>query len=142
MSEYEYLEDELDVLLDVKKQELGPLQESWIAALRSGKYEQGKMYLNLGGKFCCLGVACDISKEELQLDVKSVVRESGNTVKYYDGKDSRLPYDVKEYFRFKCYVRAEGVNELANLNDSKGKTFEEIADIVEENPEHYFTEAV
>ena len=37
----------------------------WVAALRSGKYEQGKEYLRWGNKFCCLGVLADlISPEE------------------------------------------------------------------------------
>lgn len=33
----------------------------WIVALRSGKYEQGHRRLHRDGKFCCLGVACDVS---------------------------------------------------------------------------------
>ena len=34
--------------------------KKWVAALRSGKYEQAKGWLREGDKFCCLGVACDL----------------------------------------------------------------------------------
>lgn len=33
----------------------------WIKALRSGRYKQGVKRLRGDDKFCCLGVACDIS---------------------------------------------------------------------------------
>ncbi len=36
-----------------------------VAALRSGKYQQGRGYLNHVG-FCCQGVACDIFKKEVK----------------------------------------------------------------------------
>jgi hypothetical protein len=32
----------------------------WAKALRSGDYEQGQDYLCRDGKFCCLGVLCEI----------------------------------------------------------------------------------
>ena len=37
-------------------------RKKWVAALRSGKYKQGKgqLYDNLDEKYCCLGVACDL----------------------------------------------------------------------------------
>jgi len=34
----------------------------WVAALRSGKYQQGEGVLRDGDSFCCLGVLCDISE--------------------------------------------------------------------------------
>ena len=36
------------------------LKKKWVAALRSGKYEQGKEALRNGDKYCCLGVLCEI----------------------------------------------------------------------------------
>ena len=36
----------------------------WMDALRSGKYEQGKGALRRDGKFCCLGVLCDVYRKE------------------------------------------------------------------------------
>lgn len=49
----------------------------WVKALRSGDYEQGQDYLCRDGKFCCLGVLCEI--QELP---KQVVRQR-------DGADDR-----------------------------------------------------
>jgi len=37
------------------------IAERWIEALKSGKYEQGKMYLRRWGQYCCLGVLCDLA---------------------------------------------------------------------------------
>lgn len=40
----------------------------WVAALRSGLYEQGQQVLKTqDGKFCCLGVACDLKKVPVHL---------------------------------------------------------------------------
>jgi hypothetical protein len=37
------------------------IKEKWVAALRSGKYNQGRAYLkDAAGNYCCLGVLCDI----------------------------------------------------------------------------------
>jgi hypothetical protein len=37
------------------------LKERWATALESGEYDQGNGSLQDNGKFCCLGVLCDIS---------------------------------------------------------------------------------
>lgn len=52
------------------KEPVSPNKENlqkWVAALRSGKYKQGREKLKQPGligepKYCCLGVACDISE--------------------------------------------------------------------------------
>lgn len=44
------------------------IKTRWITALRSGKYKQGAGYLNENDCFCCLGVLCDVVKDELQID--------------------------------------------------------------------------
>lgn len=36
------------------------LKQAWVAALRSGKYEQGRHQLRTGNRYCCLGVLCDV----------------------------------------------------------------------------------
>lgn len=42
------------------------VKAEWVAALRSGDYEQGKSWLRKAGvdsvqRYCCLGVLCDLS---------------------------------------------------------------------------------
>ena len=39
---------------------IGERQEKWLQALESGKYEQTTMQLCDAGKYCCLGVACEL----------------------------------------------------------------------------------
>lgn len=54
------------------------IKAEWIAALRSGKYEQGRYTLRTpDNKFCCLGVYCDmkeipftIRKREIQVELE------------------------------------------------------------------------
>jgi hypothetical protein len=36
------------------------VKAKWVAALRSGEYEQGVEALKAGDAFCCLGVLCDL----------------------------------------------------------------------------------
>ena len=36
------------------------LKKKWVAALRSGQYQQGKGYLKKDGRYCCLGVLCSV----------------------------------------------------------------------------------
>ena len=37
------------------------LKRKWLAALRSGKYLQGRNRLRRGNRFCCLGVLADVA---------------------------------------------------------------------------------
>jgi|TARA_R110000765_G_scaffold340353_1_gene430437 hypothetical protein len=38
--------------------------QKWVAALRSGEYDQGTDGLQTEGGYCCLGVACDLYMKE------------------------------------------------------------------------------
>jgi hypothetical protein len=49
---------------DVKKQ--------WVEALRRGKYEQGHEQLRRDGRFCCLGILCEIIDPEGWEESKSI----------------------------------------------------------------------
>ena len=107
----------------------------WVAALRSGDYDQGKGALckpNVfkGAKYCCLGVLCEIVYGEDAWDLPShryvyVVKDSSTTY---------LPLALDKYVLneepdlYSSHGPFEQV--LANLNDT-GHTFEEIADRIE-----------
>lgn len=75
------------------KQKKIKLVKIWIAALRSGKYKQGRKTLVSGDRYCCLGVLCDIAKKEFKLKrtVTGFVDKSGN------GFSSSLPPDLSLY---------------------------------------------
>ena len=108
-----------------------------IGALRSGNYVQGKHYLvTKDDRFCCLGVACNISTHPLD-SVEDAGRWSiGNhTVD--------LPYLIQEEFGFystegkrrdgqHIVIAGERYPSLAIAND-KGRTFKQIANYIEAN---------
>lgn len=92
---------------------------SWIAALRSGKFKQGRECLSTAGKhwrYCCLGVLCKIA---------GVPEMNG----HFDREKYGLSPNLKDYF-----VIDENTHSfLINMNDTHGKSFNEIADWIEEN---------
>jgi hypothetical protein len=101
------------------EQKLDPeFKKKWVAALRSGKYKQGKGGLrNQHGEFCCLGVACDVMDPDAW-DGTVMWRK-------YGALDTNLDFIV-------LGNGASIGNKLAQMNDN-GKTFAQIADYIEEN---------
>lgn len=113
-----------------------------VEALRSGRYQQAKHKLRQGDSFCCLGVACDISKlSEWRTDKDGDI--------WYEETYTKLPQKVADHFGFRtCSGHINGPNmriepsdefdltitgqSLVDLNDS-GASFKEIATIIENN---------
>ena len=124
----------------MSKQEIGPNQAKWLAALRSGDYRQNTIgLLNNNGAFCCLGVAAEIFKDEFT----SVDRAGTTTL--YNGTYVLAPkyvvdalglYDnqglANNQYDAESYARA-----LTVMNDN-GAPFAMIADIVEADPSMCF----
>lgn len=96
----------------------------WVEALRSGKYEQGKNGLRTKDKFCCLGVACDIYDNTIWDKLPENL--------------GRLPSYVREWLDLSHDEGEYKGSYLTNDNDIKNKSFEEIADIIESEPEGLF----
>lgn len=127
--------------MKTKKQKLGPNQLRWIAALRSGRYEQGKEWLRtVDNRHCCLGVACRVLKEPGQISKTGKLWE-------YDGCNASAPTEVKSMLSLNSALgritggfSIAGKDCLAFANDA-GATFAEIADFIEAHPEAVFTEA-
>jgi hypothetical protein len=121
---------------------LTPNQQQWITALRSGKYTQGKGCLHNTDGFCCLGVA---AKEFLTDDV--VVTEITNECEEdyirwsYDAEPEMAPDHVMKALGLYDSNGSSRTNDdlmmLTHLNDDDS-TFEQIADIIEANPQDYF----
>lgn len=61
----------------------------WLEALRSGRYEQGEKNLERDGKFCCLGVLCDLAVQAGVIEKKGTSLLSGDGLVAY-GTDSDL----------------------------------------------------
>jgi len=95
----------------------------WVAALRSGKYRQGKMALRQEtGKYCCLGVLYEQAGGEWG-------RSS------FCGDVATITYDfalLPEAFLQRVSLTDGQQHTLSKMNDD-GATFAEIADYIEAN---------
>jgi hypothetical protein len=123
------------------KQQLTPNQQQWITALRSGGYTQGEGKLHSTDGFCCLGVA---AKEFLKIDVEVTQKGDWSFTHWnYNGEPDVAPdYVMKAlglYDSNGSSMTKDNLIMLTAMNDN-GSTFEQIADIIEANPENYFRE--
>lgn len=133
---------------------------AWVAALRSGEFEQtretlvevvGNEQYDLGLRFCCLGVACEVAM------ARGVpIRRSGSRYLYQlesgcelcagrgcsfceleEQEEGELPPPVLEWFGFNepsVELMLDGKHtNAAYLNDELYYDFRRIADVVEEN---------
>ncbi len=106
-------------------------RQTWIEALRGGKYQQDRVYLRTNTGYCCLGVACDLYDHESwrlrQSPWKNYyVFEYGNNDVCYS---SALPHQIRE----KLNLTSSNHDELIIMND-RGDTFEQIASYIEALP--------
>lgn len=135
-----------------------PAVTQWLEALRSGKYEQGKEFLHRikadgTSQYCCLGVACAIS--DLATPKERTKDCRGNKIMEYDVSVSDLPRILVKNLKLRTELghftqdertlaitqvdRINTLSSLARLNDY-GATFEQIAKIIELQPEGLFIE--
>ena len=123
------------------KQALGPNQEKWLAALESGKFKQTKDgYLRtIEGRYCCLGVACELFGPK-------ATGLSGNAVRFGKESTSNAPKKTQYALALRgclgqitdgTYLSTE--SRLADAND-RGVSFKRIAAFCRKHPEAVFTE--
>ena len=103
----------------------------WVAALRSGEYEQTERRLRQGTKklgHCCLGVLCDLHSKEMGI-------QWDKEENAYLGERGNLPYEVVEWAGMlgdgELPDKVDGFKSLASLNDYSDYTFAEIADAID-----------
>lgn len=104
------------------------VKAKWLAALRSGEYKQGRGFLQRDGKFCCLGVLCDLHDKETGGEGW---KSNNSCVKSYQGAQYMAPLTVARWAGIEADLSRDSVYLWASLND-EGKTFAEIADIIEQ----------
>lgn len=128
-----------------------PIARQWIAALRSGEYTQGQGQLCTGGKkpkHCCLGVLCEIAEKEEKLHdgapLTRTKRTSGDGI-LFDGSAGMLPLRVARWAGIRDAHGTLGGKSCGHpslrgdyasgrdliLDNDEGKSFAEIADIIE-----------
>lgn len=119
------------------------IMKKWVKALRSGSYRQTTFRLSRKFNkeenetsryhYCCLGVLCQLAFNEGI--VKYII--SDNEKIYGDAwcNNTSLPLEVLHWSGMNSefgLIESEGI-ELIDLNDNKGKSFKEIADIIEKH---------
>ncbi len=130
----------------------------WITALRGGGFTQTTNRLRDKVGFCCLGVACDLHASETGLGYWEFEAESPDAprgpgyayvIVDQNGEEvSRdrtvLPFVVREYFglnspdgTYDGGYTDDGYGALSEDNDA-GKTFADIARVIERRPNHLF----
>jgi hypothetical protein len=128
------------------------IKADWIKALRSGEYEQGMGKLQVDGKFCCLGVLCELAPNvhRVSTTVSGIVVYGSGTS---DNREENYPptaawlwagWVEKDPFVETGFSQAPDGSALAssdtygnprrgcylsNLNDA-GFTFDQIADVI------------
>jgi hypothetical protein len=123
------------------------IKAQWVAALRSGDYEQGDGILHYipehgGDEFCCLGVLCDIAVKS-GVDIRVLDEEEGDVrfgTVMYDETSELLPESVRKWAGLR-YENPEiaivneydtvSTSNLADLNDS-GYSFADLAGWIDE----------
>lgn len=109
------------------------VKEKWLEALRSGEYKQTKSRLKNENSYCCLGVLSDLFIKETKTGEWD---NDDSFVMNNECKNINLHYKVVEWAELlnsnpDCKTKEGESSSLAEENDS-GKSFEEIADIIEE----------
>lgn len=99
------------------------IKTKWIAALRSGEYKQGKMFLKHADEYCCLGVLCDLHCKETGMQWES----DGS----YCGELKVLPDEVRAWAGLEDVNPKLGDFVAAYWNDMMGD-FPKIAGLIEQ----------
>jgi hypothetical protein len=114
------------------------IKAQWVAALRSGEYQQGRSLLRREECFCCLGVLCDLAvkagvvswEPPAGVNVQEGAQGCGNAV-------AALPNSVKRWAGLELgdpWVTIDGPgkgNWLSRVNDVLLLKFPAIADLIE-----------
>lgn len=107
---------------------MNDLIKSWLAALRSGKYKQGASALQRDGRFCCLGVLCDVADPTGWRGAYAVTR----CVPYTNSSSVDISITMPPpQVSHRAGWSLEFEYALMGLNDSVGFSFEQIADYAE-----------
>ena len=112
------------------------VKEFWVKALRSGKYKQTRNVLADNKGFCCLGVLCDLYQPEYW--TYRSYDESLDHLTFLNETEV-LPKEVAEWAGLNGdswdnpnVIYKNKPTYLATLNDTEKLTFNQTADIIEE----------
>lgn len=119
------------------------IKAAWVAALRSGEYQQGKGRLHIvdTNSYCCLGVLCDLAKQagivEESPDGSFFSPDESAALKGNEGKHAwgnatfDLCWAVRDWAETPDTNPMVAGHRLSSWNDG-GTPFAKIADLIEE----------
>jgi hypothetical protein len=111
--------------------------KKWVAALRSGEYLQARTHLRREYGFCCLGVACDLyAKSHPEADWE----RRGNLFRFM-GELGTLPNPVRKWIGLTDSCGIYNFSHFLVTDNDEGKSFNEIADIIESEPAYLFEDS-
>lgn len=110
------------------------IRDEWVKRLRSGEYEQGKTYLrNKNNKYCCLGILCEMAVEEGAAESNLTNYGDRECYEYAPHITASLPEGVQKWCGIDSDCGSYGPYGLLTNDNDSGKSFKEIADIIEAN---------
>ena len=118
--------------------------KSWVVALRNGKFTQAMGRLNIRNTYCCLGVACELY---IASGAEALTKIKFDEETSYDGETVCLPTIVQEWLGLTTVTgtfdpfNPEVSLDLTYMNDCV-LNFNEIADLIESEPEGLFVKYV
>jgi hypothetical protein len=142
-------------MIKKEKQKLGKYQTIWLNGLKGKlkkKYKQGKnqlMEINDSGEkyYCCLGVACDLFKNEVNGKwINDKIKDSiFFKIKGEASWDYKLPSSVRKLLKLRTGLGTSkktflnNIRSLTHLNDDYDtKGFSKIIKVIEEDPSLFF----
>lgn len=107
------------------------IADKWVQALRSGDYKQTTGHLRTDEGFCCLGVLCDLHRQESEGAWRT--DEHGQMLYKLPSGDwnhAMLPKPVREWAGLRSINPEINSEPLSGLNDG-GWTFGDIAEVID-----------
>ena|ERR1044072_3312431 len=116
------------------------IKAQWLAALRSGEYQQGHSWLRTGDSYCCLGILCELHRKATGKGEWSKCEIFTYRVETW-ASSTNLPTPVSEWAEVDYHNPIiQGIT-LATYNDGeegdeddapiRPHTFAEIADLID-----------
>ena len=113
------------------------IKDKWVAALRSGEYQQTKEFLATSDGFCCLGVLCDLYIKEHDDPSSTRYQTWKNDCEFRDNlldlhENMVLPRQVREWSGVSSSDGAINNGDCLTQMNDQGMSFSDIADVIEE----------
>jgi hypothetical protein len=131
-----------DITTELRQQ----LRREWIAALRSGEYEQGRGSLCRNGRYCCLGVACAVIEKHFPALMPRETNDENGECSWH-GRTEVLPDAAQLILGMRSAggatkngMKITKYPSLIEENDWCRTPFSTIADFIEQHPEALFVD--